>query len=163
MTHESSSTSTSCSPSQSGKWVVAGMLAFGVSMVGGLYLYSYFYSLPFRTLRHQVAVRYPHSEPNIVGGRYKSHEAGHPATLRMIVQIAPAEFNPEADLDQCQTRALELARLVFAQQDVSPYEVLEVHLVQRTGEEQERRWSAIHSLEEWRAALGQPPAEVPQN
>lgn len=139
-----------------GKWVVVGMLTFGVIMVAALALYWESYTRPFRDLQEAIAAQYPESAPKVIGGRHKSHQDGNPKVLRLVVQIGSEEFNPEVDEARSRERAQELAALAAEHQDLSQYDQLEVHLLQVIPEKDSLHWSLSQSPEEWGLKSKQP-------
>jgi hypothetical protein len=138
-------------PNARGRWTVVGMLAFGLLMVSALWVYWELYTRPFRSLQVAIAKQYPHSSPRVIGGRPKSHLPDSPSILRVIVSIPVEEFNPEEDVARSERRAAELARLTAKLQDLSPYDELEIHLVQRLPEQASRHWSVSKSIAEWQS------------
>jgi hypothetical protein len=76
----------------SGRWVVIGMLAFGVLTTGTLWVYSKLELAPFLPLRKALNDEFPQSKPRVEGGRPKNQ----PPLLRVVMQVdfAPAESDP---------------------------------------------------------------------
>lgn len=140
----------------SGRWTVVAMLGFGVMMVAALWIYWELYTRPFRALQVAIAEKYKDSSPQVIGGRHKSHQAASPKTLRIVVRVPVSEFDPTQDEAASQRRALDLAALAMEHQDLSSYQQLEVHLVQRIPEQATRQWSVSRSPEEWRALVQGP-------
>ncbi|WP_437191187.1 hypothetical protein [Planctomicrobium sp. SH527] len=132
-----------------GKWIVAGMLLFGFSIVGALWLYWDSYTRPFRPLQAAIRAQYPETHPYVVGGRVKSHLNNSPNTLRIVLQQSLKDFNPEEDEKASLTRAIELYRIAQQHQDLSQYMDLEIHLVQRVPEQPPRQWSLKLPLKDW--------------
>lgn len=132
-------TNTSEFRSLRGRNVVLGMLAFGIIMVAALWLYWEMYTRPFRPLQNAINAEYPGSSPRVVGGTHKSHKDGSPNLLRIVIRV---DFDPEtadeATLQQHVTRLRQLAEEHF---DLSPYEQLDIHLIQRVPEEETRQVS----------------------
>jgi hypothetical protein len=120
-----------------GRNVVLGMLAFGVLMVLALWLYWEMYTRPFRPLQAAINAEFPGSSPRVVGGRPKSHQDDSPTLLRIIIRV---DFDPQtADEAVLQEHVDRLRALAGQHLDLSPYEVLEIHLIQRVPEEQTRQ------------------------
>lgn len=136
-TDETDSTGTSEPRSLRGRTVVLGMLAFGVLTVFAMWLYWEMYTRPFRPLQTAINAEFPGSSPRVVGGRHKSHKDGSPPLLRVIIGV---DFDPEtADEDVLQEYVERLRALAGQHLDLAPYELLEIHLIQRVPEEQTRR------------------------
>ncbi|MBX3443175.1 MAG: hypothetical protein KF774_12285 [Planctomyces sp.] len=133
----------------SGRVVVIGMFAFGIFMVGLMYAYWELYTRPFRGLQNAIAAEMPGSMPRVIGGRRKPSEARHPETLRIVIFV---KFDPSDDAESSVQReavAGRLAELAAAHQDLSRYEVLEVHLLQLVPEKATRQWTRSGSPEDW--------------
>lgn len=99
------------------------MLAFGVVMTSGLWLYWYLYLKPFYPLQRALADEFKASYPRVEGGHHKHS----PWTLRIVLQVPfkPTEDDPQ--VKQMANRVLELAR---RHHDLSRYEVVELYLLQ---------------------------------
>src|SRR5260370_7154001 len=76
----------------SGRWVVIGMLAFGVLATGTLWIYSKLELAPFLPLRKALNDEFPQSKPRVEGGRAKNQ----PPLLRVVMQVdfTPSETDP---------------------------------------------------------------------
>lgn len=139
--------------SHRGRWTVVGMFGFAILMITLLFTYWHFYTAPFRTLQYAIAAKYPASSPRIVGGQHKSHKAGFPKVLRIVVYISTEEFDPEAATATSEERALKLAQMAFEYQDVDSYDELQIVLLQKVPEGARKRWTAIRQIAEWREML----------
>ncbi len=87
----------------SGKLVVGLMFAFGLLMIGTLYVYWYFHTGPFRPLQEAIARAIPKSSPRVIGGKHKSHQPGSKNRLRIIVQVA---YDPRSEEHASERNAL---------------------------------------------------------
>jgi hypothetical protein len=134
----------------SGKLVVVGMFAFGLLMTGLLYAYWDLHTRPFRPLQEAIAKSIPKSSPRVIGGKHKSHQKAAQNTLRIIVQVDynPLEASNEARRDELARTILQLAR---THHDVSPYELIELHLEHRVPERPNVVWSSKRTPTEWEA------------
>ncbi len=115
------------SPEISGKWVVLAMFIAGLMGTAVIFVYWEQHTRPFRALTEALGREYRHSTPKIEGGRYKTG----PMTLRVSLQLP---FRPVREAVETQAvihRVLEITR---EQADLRPYEVLELHLIQRVPE-----------------------------
>jgi len=146
--------------SRTGRRTVLGIFAFGLLMVGMLWLYWELYTRPFRPLQKAIAAAYPGTRPSVIGGRHKSHQSGNPKTLRMVLQMPLEDFNPAKAPEESEKRALELVRLADQHVDLSTYELVEVHLVQRPPERPQQIWSKSKSVAEWKKELTAPAEET---
>jgi len=133
-----------------GRWTVIGMLLFGVTLVGALWIYWDQYTRPFRPLQQAIAQAYPTAQPYVVGGKAKSHLNLSPSTLRIVLQQSADDFDPLGDEAKSLNRAINLYHLAQQHQDLSKYEDLEVHLVQPVPEKPSRVFSLKLPLTEWK-------------
>ncbi|MEZ6044428.1 MAG: hypothetical protein R3C11_02360 [Planctomycetaceae bacterium] len=109
------------------------MFGFGILMVGSLWVYFEFQTRPFRDLTTALSEEFPEARPLVQGGQAKLHDEEHPLLLRILVTVP---FNPqeeESEFEQSVNRIQELAQ---AHQDLSPYQQLEIHLIQRIPEQE---------------------------
>jgi hypothetical protein len=76
----------------SGRWVVIGMLTFGILTTGTLWVYSKLELAPFLPLRKVLNDEFPQSKPRVEGGRPKNQ----PPLLRVVMQVdfTPSESDP---------------------------------------------------------------------
>lgn len=120
-----------------GRTVVLGMIGFGVLMVLTMWLYWEMYTRPFRPLQAAINAEFPGSSPRVIGGRHKSHKEGSPTLLRIVIRV---DFDPEtADEAVLQEHIDRLHDLAEQHLDLSPYEMLEIHLIHRVPEEETLR------------------------
>ena len=74
----------------SGRWMVLGLIAFGVLTTGALWTYWNLHVGPFRPMQDALAVTFPHSSPRVDGGQRKMHK-GTPKVLRVVMRV---DFDP---------------------------------------------------------------------
>lgn len=141
---------------RTGRRTVLGMFAFGLVMVGLLWTYWELYTRPFRPLQNAIAAAYPGSRPSVIGGQHKSHQPGSPRILRIVLQMPENDFNPVTETGQREERAVHLVRLAKKTVDLTAYDEIEVHLVQRLPEQPQRLWSISRPVSEWAEKIGQP-------
>lgn len=92
-----------------GKWVIAGMFAFGIAATLSLWVYWYFHSGPFHPLQKAIAAEFPKSIPRVDGGQRRMHKGGP----RLIWVILRVPFKPEEEEGRSQEvvdRVVELTR-----------------------------------------------------
>lgn len=116
----------------SGRWVVLGLLALGLSATLGLYAYWHFETREFRPLTEAIGREFKHSLPRVEGGRPKRG----PSTLRIVLRVP---FDPESDERQFQQTVQRVIELARQSQDLSKYERLEIHLIQLRAEQDARK------------------------
>lgn len=108
----------------SGRWVVVGMFAFAITMVGTLWLYWHFHTAPFRPLQVRLGTQFPYSRPQVQGGQRKTHKHT-PRILRIVMKI---NFNPVENEMRATEFAREIAAITQEYQDLREYDQFEVHL-----------------------------------
>ncbi len=80
----------------SGRWLVIGMFAMGITLTGLLYAYSTLHLGPFRPLQDAIAQEFPGSAPRIDGGKKKPHK-NTPTILRILVKT---EVDPLSEREE---------------------------------------------------------------
>lgn len=116
----------------SGRWVVLGMFGFAITATVVLYAYWHYHRAPFLPLQKALAEEFPDSAPKVEGGRRKSHK-GTPRVLRIIMR---ADFDPSnADDGRAEAFAERVIEFVRSVQDVSGFDVVQLHLYQLNPEE----------------------------
>ncbi len=116
----------------SGRAVVLGLLLFGLTLTGLLWIYWTLHTAPFRPLQDALAREFPGSLPRVEGGQRKIHK-GTPrilrATLRVDFDLTKDSKRGDQVLDQVQKLA---ARYV----DLSSYDEISVFLYHGVPEQQ---------------------------
>jgi hypothetical protein len=132
----------------SGKVVVAAMFGFGLLLTAALYGYWELHTRPFRPLQEALAEAVPGSSPRVIGGKHKSHQPGSPNRLRIILRV---DYDPLLDENVPRRDALArtIVRLTRTHHDVSPYQLIELHLEHRIPERPPLVWSSTRTPEEW--------------
>ncbi len=110
----------------SGRLVVMSMFILGI--IGGTICVSYaiWHNAPFIELKKALAAEFPKSVPQIEGGQHK----GSPMTLRIVVKV---DFHPGEEVNAALAEAAtkRIVELAQQHQDLSPYEILRIHLVKQ--------------------------------
>src|SRR5580765_7269835 len=75
-----------------GKWVVLGMIGFGLILVGAIWAYAQIELAPFQPLAKAIKAEFPGCRPHVKGGRARNK----PPVLRIIMEV---DFAPK-DGDQ---------------------------------------------------------------
>jgi hypothetical protein len=132
----------------SGRAVVVAMFAFGGLLTSALYVYWDLHTRPFRPLQDAIANEFPEFTPRVIGGRHKSQRAVSPNTLRIVLMV---NFNPKSQSAASRTEhiAARIADLAATHQDLSKYDILEIHLVHRVPESEDESWSRSGPPAEW--------------
>lgn len=134
----------------SGRTVVFGMFGFAILIVGALFAYWDLYTRPFRQLQVALAEEFPGSQPQVIGGKHKSHQPGAVNTLRIILRVSES---PLADEVRSEAKAAQVVRLADERQDLSLYQVIEVVLIHIVPEENSDNWKVARPLAEWRERI----------
>ncbi|SFI18947.1 hypothetical protein [Planctomicrobium piriforme] len=134
---------------RSGRWTVAGMFLFGLMVLAALWIYWDRYTRPFRPLQQAIAAEYSLARPYVLGGREKTPAGQSPMKLRIVLQFSENGFDPAASEAANLEAAEKLFRLAQQHQDLTPYETLEIHLVQQPPEQPVRHWSKNLPVHEW--------------
>lgn len=166
---------------RSGTWMVLIMFAFAFALIGLMYLYWHFHTLPFRPLQMAIGARHPNSMPRVMGGKHKSHQPENKTKLRMIIAV---DFDPTVGLprpagvsgsegdrvtldetmvvspriDEVYGSLLHLAKQTT---DISPFEEIELFLEHRRPEKASRTLYAIHSKAAWFVKYPKDPLAKP--
>ncbi len=105
-----------------GRWVVVGLLLFGVVMTGGMWVYWKLHLGPFLPLQKALFEAYPHSAPQVAGGRHKDS----PLILRVVLNVP---FTPRRDSPEIRGMIERIIELARQHQRLGDYEILEMHFV----------------------------------
>ena len=107
-----------------GRWVIAGMFAFGLLATGVLFAYWHFHTAPFQELQAALANEFPGCRPRVEGGQRKQHK-DTPTVLRMILKV---EFRPDQDTEKSEKMADRILELAAEHHDLTRYDLAEIHL-----------------------------------
>lgn len=113
----------------SGTWLVIAMLGFGVILASGLAIYLRMHTAPFQNLTAALDERFPGSAPRVDGGKRRLDQPGE-RVLRIVMK---APFDPVED-KSAKEFAREVQAFVAARQELSDFDVVEVHLFQERPE-----------------------------
>jgi hypothetical protein len=106
----------------SGRWVVIGMLAFGILTTGTLWVYSKLELAPFLPLRKALHEEFPQSKPRVEGGRPRNQ----PPLLRVVMQVDFAPAEPDPRVMKIFERVVALAKQHV---NLAEFENFELHVV----------------------------------
>lgn len=128
-----------------GKYVVMGMVAFGVALTGFMWIYTYLNNKPFIPLRHALVQKFKReTAPRVEGGQERGRG---PTRLRIVLTV---KFDPSLATPETQARregmereAIELARQHL---DLSQYERWEFILIQYNAEGLPKRWESKRDM-----------------
>ncbi|MCH7686179.1 MAG: hypothetical protein IH899_05790 [Planctomycetes bacterium] len=120
----------------SGKWIVIGMFTFAVAIISVLWIYTVSHRAPFRPLERALAEEFEDSAPKVEGGQRKIHENSS-KILRIIMKV---EFDPSVEREQAERFAERVIAFTRKHQDISRYEVLEIHFFKLEPEKKILQW-----------------------
>ncbi|QDU78576.1 hypothetical protein Pla110_02800 [Polystyrenella longa] len=129
-------------PFITGPRVVLMMFGFGILMVGTLWVYFEIKTRPFRDLTEALAVEFPESRPLVQGGQERLNDEEKPVVLRVLVTVT---FDPQ-DEALFQKSVDRIQQLCDEHQDLSLYEQLEIHLIQRRHQQEPIARATIRDL-----------------
>jgi hypothetical protein len=115
-----------------GRWVVIGLLSFGVLATGTLWVYSKMQLAPFVPFLKALRAEFPESKARVEGGRHKREAP----LLRVIMQV---EFTPTETDERVQKIFSRVVALARANLDLSQYENFELHIVHYVPEKNPER------------------------
>lgn len=130
--------------SLSGRWTIAGMLLFSVLVVSSFWTYWYLANAPFRDLQAAIVEIFPHTFPQVAGGRMESSGHTGPTTLRIVVRTL--DFDPKQDAAKATEMSDRLATLANQHVDLSDYEQLEIVLFHKYQEQRAAYWQQTRAL-----------------
>jgi len=106
----------------SGRWVVIGMLAFGILAAGTLWVYSKLELAPFLPLRKALQDEFPQSKPRVEGGRPRNQ----PPLLRVVMHV---DFTPSESDPRVMTMFERIVALAKQHVNLAEFENFELHVV----------------------------------
>ncbi len=145
--HSPTSARPEWAPGIPGWWIVFAMFTFAITIIVLLFLYWELYTRPFREVQVAIAEAFPKSQPQVVGGKHKSHRPDAKSEMRIVIQVAN---DPRTDDKQSAQIALRLARIAAEHHDLSAYDLLDIILVHRVPERDPQVWSRSLPVAEWR-------------
>lgn len=120
----------------SGRWMVIGMFALGITATGLLYAYSTLHLGPFKPLQEAIVKEFPGSSPRVDGGK-KRMQLDTPTILRILMK---SEIDPLSDSDESIGAMLALRKrvAVLALENVPlpDLAMIELHVYKLVQEEQ---------------------------
>lgn len=128
------------------------MFAFAMTATGLLYLYWKLHIAPFLPLQKAIAASFKGSRPRVEGGQRKIHK-NTPRILRVTMKI---DFDPKKDEPQAIAFANRVIRFVREREDLSNWDVLEVHFYWPEPEKKLHEWKY-----EWQVPSGETPDPDP--
>lgn len=129
----------------SGRWVVVGMFVFAAAATGGMWVYWKLHIAPFLPLQEALAEAFPGSRPRVEGGQRKMSK-NTPRILRITARVDfdPTRDQNAAEVDRFADRLAAVAR--EKQNDLSSYELLELHLFWPEPEQEIRQRTIVRKV-----------------
>lgn len=109
-------------PTVPGRWVVLGMIGFGLVATGIIWGYWKLRLAPFLPLQQAIMREFPASYPHVEGGRPK----GGPPLLRIVIQV---DFVPTENDERVPKIVARIIALAKENLNLAEYEDFELHLV----------------------------------
>ena len=130
-------TTTSLSPRTiSGRWLVIGMFAMGITATGLLYAYSTLHLGPFKPLQEAIVKEFPGSSPRVDGGK-KRMQLDTPTILRILMK---SEIDLLSEDEESVRKMLamrkRIAELVGEKVTLPDLAILELHVYKLLQEDQ---------------------------
>ncbi|MDA1229479.1 MAG: hypothetical protein O2856_01770 [Planctomycetota bacterium] len=125
----------------SGRWLVVGMFAMGITATSLLYAYSTLHLGPFRSFQDAIVREFPGSSPRVDGGK-KRPSQNTPTILRILMR---SEIDPLADDEESARKMLALrkriAELALENVALPDLAFIELHVYKPLQEEEIRKRS----------------------
>jgi len=120
----------------SGRWMVIGMFAMGITATGLLYAYSTLHLGPFKPLQEAIVKEFPGSSPRVDGGK-KRMQLDTPTILRILMK---SEIDPLSGSEESVHKMLALrkriAELALENVPLPDLTIIELHVYKLVQEEQ---------------------------
>lgn len=124
-----------------GRWVVLGMLGFGIVLTGGLWVYMKLERAPFLPFKQALYNEFPKSRPRVDGGRHKKS----PPLLRVVMQVDFSPSETDERVVKIVNRVIALARQHV---NLAEFENLEIHVVHYPPEKTPERVTILCKVSE---------------
>ncbi len=120
----------------SGRGMVIGMFAMGITATGLLYAYSTLHLGPFRPLQEAIVKEFPGSSPRVDGGK-KRMQLDTPTILRILMK---SEIDPLSESEESVRKILALrkriAELALENVPLPDLAIIELHVYKLVQEDQ---------------------------
>ena len=120
----------------SGRWLVIGMFAMGITATGLLYAYSTLHLGPFKPLQEAIVKEFPGSSPRVDGGK-KRMQLDTPTILRILMK---SEIDPLSEHEESVRKMMamrnRIAELVRENVTLPDLAILELHVYKLLQEDQ---------------------------
>ena len=120
----------------SGRWLVIGMFAMGITATGLLYAYSTLHLGPFKPLQEAIVREFPGSSPRVDGGK-KRMQLDTPTILRILMKskIDPLSESEESIVAMKAMRQ-RIAELALEKVSLPDLAIIELHVYKLVQEDQ---------------------------
>lgn len=129
-------TATSASRTISGRWLVIGMFAMGITATGLLYAYSTLHLGPFKPLQEAIVKEFPGSSPRVDGGK-KRMQLDTPTILRILMK---SEIDPWSESEESVRKMMavrkRIAELTSENVTLPDLAIIELHIYKLVQEDQ---------------------------
>ena len=133
---EPESTTSTTTRTSSGRWLVIGMFAMGITATGLLFAYSTLHLGPFKPLQEAIVREFPGSAPRVDGGK-KRMQLDTPTILRILMKT---EIDPLSESEES-VRAMmamrkRIAELAVEKVTLPDLAIIELHVYKLVQEDQ---------------------------
>ena len=120
----------------SGRWLVIGMFAMGITATGLLYAYSTLHLGPFKPLQEAIVKEFPGSSPRVDGGK-KRMQLDTPTILRILMK-SHIDLMSETDesIGKIRTMRIRIAELALENVTLPNLAIIELHVYKPLQEDQ---------------------------
>ncbi|TWT59409.1 hypothetical protein [Rubinisphaera italica] len=115
-----------------GRWLIAVMFLFAISVSVGLWTYWELHTRPFRSLTDALGEKFPDSNPRVEGGKHGLHR-DIDSILRIVIRI---EYNPEREPERYENDVLTILQMAANHVELQAYDRCDIHLFRQTPEEE---------------------------
>ena len=120
----------------SGRWLVIGMFAMGITATGLLYIYSTLHLGPFKPLQEAIVLEFPGSSPRVDGGKKRMH-LDTPTILRILMKSNMDLLSEtEESLLEIRNTRIRIAELALENVTLPDLAIIELHLYKLLQEDQ---------------------------
>ncbi|WP_339746710.1 hypothetical protein [uncultured Rubinisphaera sp.] len=121
----------STSPTR-GRWLIAVMFLFAISVSVGLWTYWELHTRPFRSLTDALGETFPNSSPRVEGGKHGLHREID-SILRIVLRI---DYNPDLESDRYEKDVETILQMAANHIELQAYDRCDIHLFRQSPEEE---------------------------
>ncbi len=115
-----------------GRWLIAVMFLFAISVSVGLWTYWELHTRPFRSLTDALGVNFPDSSPRVEGGKHGLHR-DIDSILRIVLRI---DYNPDLEPKRYENDVVTILQMAANHVELQKYDRCDLHLFRQAPEEE---------------------------